>query len=113
ISMEQPKQAVSSAQLSLAHFRALRLFCGLGAALLGTAALVGWLTGMPALASVGAAYMPMAPNTALAFVALGIALAVLVVSAIQPWAWWTARVAAGFVALLGSLRLCEFLPGAP
>jgi two-component system NtrC family sensor kinase len=49
---------------------------GLGAAVaaVGAAALAGWAAGLPALRGIRASYIPMAPNTALAFVALGAAL---------------------------------------
>src|SRR6266852_3445331 len=102
--MEQPKQA-------LARYPSLQLFCGLGAALLGGTAFVGWLTGVRALASIGFAYMPMDPNTALAFVALGVAITLLVRAPLPRWALEAARLAAGGVAILASLRLCEFFPG--
>lgn len=119
--MEQPKDA-------LPHFLILRLYCGLGAALLGGAAILGWLSGVRALASIGSAYIPMAPNTALAFAALGMAVVVLIRAPVNRlphappqsgeagkvrgrWAVETARFAAGLVAVLVGLRLCEFLPG--
>ncbi len=76
--MEQLKEAVPSAQLSLPHFPRLRLLCGLAVALLGTGTLVGWLAGVRALTGLGTSYMPMAPNSALAFLALGTALAAYV-----------------------------------
>jgi len=49
------------------------MVCSLVAAVLGGVSIVGWLTGMEALASVRAHYIPMAPTTALAFAVLGFA----------------------------------------
>src|SRR6266851_10389765 len=108
IFMERPNEALLSRKLFLSHYPSLRLFCGLGVALLGAAAFLGWLTGMRALASIGSTYIPMAPNTALAFVVLGTALAILVRTPSSRWTLETARLAAGLVAVLASLRLCEF-----
>jgi PAS domain S-box-containing protein len=53
----------------------------------------------------------MAPNAALAFVALGTALALLLRAPLARAALATARGLAGAVAVVESLRLCEFLPG--
>ncbi len=105
---KEPLLAEPSASLPLLR---LQFCCGLGAALLGTLALLGWLTGMRVLASLGVAYMPMAFNTALAFAALGTAIVLLASTPLPPWRLAAARAAASLVAVLVTLRLCEFLPG--
>jgi PAS domain S-box-containing protein len=55
----------------------------------------------------------MAPNTALAFMALGAALALLVRTPLPRWVLKGVQVAGGLVAIVVSLRLCEFVPGVP
>jgi PAS domain S-box-containing protein len=109
--MQLLKEAVPPEQLSLPHFPRFRLLCGLAVILLGSATLVGWLTGARALAGFGTSYLPMAPDTAVAFLALGTALAVLIRQPVPRWALWVARLEAGGVAVLASLRLCEHVPG--
>lgn len=47
---------------------------GAGAVMVSGAALLGWLTGWTLMASIRAGYIPMAPNTALSLLALGLAL---------------------------------------
>jgi PAS domain S-box-containing protein len=51
--------------------------CGAATASIGVLALAGWVTGLRELAGVSVNWIPMAPNTALAFVALGTALALV------------------------------------
>lgn len=51
--------------------------CGAATASIGALAMAGWVTGLRELASVGDEWIPMAPNTAFAFVALGTALALV------------------------------------
>jgi two-component system NtrC family sensor kinase len=84
--------------------------CGIAVAVVGIAALAGWATGHPALLGLRASYIPMAPNTALAFIVLGSGL-LLVVSG-----WRGGRQSAGLgavlVGLVGLLRLIEFTSGA-
>ncbi len=48
--------------------------CAVGTIILGAAALAGWALGFRILAMLGRDYIPMAPSTALAFLALGSAL---------------------------------------
>jgi PAS domain S-box-containing protein len=76
-------------------------------AIIGGLALLGWLTRIPALTTLGFASIPMAPNTALAFLVLGTALAVLVRDAASPWTMWWIRLSAGLVVLVASSRLAE------
>ncbi len=76
----------------------------------GVAALVGWATGHPVLLGLRANYIPMAPNTALAFIVLGLGLFATV------GGWREGRRLAGLgsvlVGLVGILRLSEFAGGA-
>ncbi len=78
-------------------------------ALAGGAALLGWATNQPILLGLRASYIPMAPNTALAFVVLGLGLAV-VVSAWR-WARGIAGVGATLVGAIGVLTLGEYATG--
>ena len=60
-----------------ASYRRTTQACGALVALVGAAALAGWLTGRPVLLGLRANYIPMAPNTALAFIVLGLGLFVV------------------------------------
>ncbi|MCX6910766.1 MAG: PAS domain S-box protein, partial [Verrucomicrobia bacterium] len=51
--------------------------CGAATASIGALALAGWVTGLRELAGVSEDWIPMAPNTALAFIALGTAMALV------------------------------------
>jgi PAS domain S-box-containing protein len=51
--------------------------CGAATASIGVLALAGWVTGLRDLAGVSRDWIPMAPNTAVAFIALGTALALI------------------------------------
>ena len=57
--------------MSPSVYRRVSLGCALCAMLLGALTLIGWTTGMEALASIRRNYIPMAPSTALAFAILG------------------------------------------
>jgi two-component system NtrC family sensor kinase len=83
--------------------------CGGMVAILGAAALVGWAIDHPVLLGVRADYIPMAPNTALAFVVLGLGLAGAVGD--RRGGRGLAGPAAALVALIGILRLCEYSTG--
>jgi signal transduction histidine kinase len=74
----------------------------------GFAALVGWATGDPVLLGLRASYIPMAPNTALAFIALGLGLFGIAVGG--RGGRWLAGTAAASVALVSVLRLIEYAP---
>jgi signal transduction histidine kinase len=75
----------------------------------GLAALVGWWTGNPVLLGLRVQYIPMAPNTALAFIALGTALAA--VASGRRLACRVAGLVGLLVGLLVALKLSEFLGG--
>ncbi|MCL5421159.1 MAG: PAS domain S-box protein, partial [Nitrospirae bacterium] len=62
---------------SLIPFKFFSQLCGLIAAGLGVVAIVGWLTGWRILSGIRTDYIPMAPNTALSFIVLGISLCAL------------------------------------
>jgi len=55
-------------------FERVALSCGVIAAVIGGMGLVGWASGLQVLAGVRVDYIPMAPNTALAVILLGVAL---------------------------------------
>ncbi len=85
--------------------------CGAAAAALGAATLVGWGVDYPLLRSIGTTFPPMPPDTALAFVILGIVL--ITVARAQPPRWGLhlarAGLAVGIVYI--SLRLTELMMG--
>ena len=63
---------------SLVSFRFFSQLCGFIAGALGVVAIVGWLMGWRILTSIRAEYIPMAPNTSLSFIVLGISLCTLI-----------------------------------
>ncbi|MBX2990202.1 MAG: PAS domain S-box protein [Bacteroidetes bacterium] len=87
--------------------RRVAWICALLAAAIGGAAIAGWIWGSRALTSFDAHYIPMAPNTAIFFLLLGISTFLL---------WFPARInlliirlVGLFVVLLSFMRLCEFV----
>src|SRR5437016_1005001 len=58
------------------YHRATRI-CGVATAMIGLAALAGWLTGVRVLTGIRPEFIPMAPNSALAFIILGSVLCAL------------------------------------
>ena len=89
-------------------YRRVSLLGALLAALLGALTLVGWLTGLEALASIRRNYIPMAPSTALAFTILGSVMLVPGGSSI-----WRiiSRALIGGVAVVAVGKLFEFFSG--
>jgi signal transduction histidine kinase len=75
----------------------------------GVAALTGWATGHPILLGLRANYIPMAPNTALAFIVLGSGL----IAVVSGWRGGRrlAVLGAVLVGLVGVLRLGEYASG--
>jgi hypothetical protein len=57
-----------------AGFGAVVAFSGGAASFVGLLALSGWITGLRTLAGIRSDYLPMSPDTALAFVFLGLIL---------------------------------------
>ena len=78
-------------------------------ALAGVAVLAGWMTGEPILLGLRSNYIPMAPNTALAFIVLGVALIVLPASRLGGRV--IAACGAGLVGFVGLLRFFEYAAG--
>ncbi|QDV34481.1 sensor histidine kinase [Tautonia plasticadhaerens] len=86
----------------------IALGCGVASATLATAALIGWATGRPALMGIREDYIPMAPNTALGFLTLGIALVVSEGGA-APSSAWRRRYAGASALLAGAVCALRFL----
>ena len=80
---------------------------GAASAAIGVAALAGWATGNLFLMGLRDRYIPMAPNTAFGFVALGLALVALGVGGNRQR--WGVLLASAGVGLIGVLRLSEFV----
>jgi signal transduction histidine kinase len=100
---------VEQTQLAQSACRVAAQVWGTLVVTLATAALAGWALGHPVLLGLRASYIPMAPNTALAFVVLDLGLLAIVGS----WrgAHWIAGLGALLVGLVGLLRLIEFATG--
>ena len=79
------------------------------AAMIGIAALVGWLIGSMVLAGAVAGYIPVAPNSGLCFLLLGGALCAI--GGPIRRARTVATTAAGLVLLIAGARLLEYLAG--
>ncbi|MFN2577493.1 MAG: PAS domain S-box protein [Pyrinomonadaceae bacterium] len=81
--------------------------CGVAVILISVAALIGWFVGSTTLKGIRSAYIPMAPNTALVFVLIGLAL--IIISSIskpfEKFAWVTIAAAAVLVVA----RMSEYL----
>src|SRR5574341_1899031 len=84
--------------------------CGLVPSTIGVIALVGWLTGSEILTSFDFDYIPMAPNTALAFLLLGLSLLLLVATR-NPKGFLIVRLGSALVFILSTVRLAEFILG--
>ena len=83
-------------------FRIIPLICALLAIALGLLTLIGWISGVPLLASVRANYIPMAPSTAFCFTLIGVGLiAHLLKAALR----WIPRVVASVVLAVELLAL--------
>lgn len=83
--------------------------CGLAVGCVGIAALVGWKTHRTVLSSLRSSYIPMAPNTALAFLILGIAL--WAIGGEKSWARRFAALGSFVVGAISALRMVEYLSG--
>ena len=79
--------------------------CGLIAAGLGVFAIVGWLMGWRILSGIRADYIPMAPNTALSFIVLGISLWALITE--RTWGLKLSRIGATVIFVLALVRFTE------
>jgi two-component system NtrC family sensor kinase len=85
----------------------LKTVCGLVVAVIGLSALAGWGTGHRLLSAIRPDYMPMAPNTAVGFLLLGIALVTMPGDAGSVWRKVVTVGAAGFVAGLVGFALAD------
>ncbi|MDC4203941.1 MAG: ATP-binding protein [Candidatus Manganitrophus sp.] len=83
--------------------------CGWIVCAIGGVALLGWMIRFHLLASIRLEYIPMAPNTALAFVMLGSALLLQVHRPDSPWGRKLGRGGSGFVLVLAALTLGQHL----
>jgi len=84
---------------------------GASAAALGLLTLLGWATGRGRLMSLGPGLIPMAPNTALAFLVLGSALWLLPGPGGRRRVRWSIAPGVVSVLLIVALRLAEYLAG--
>ncbi|MCA1642007.1 MAG: bifunctional diguanylate cyclase/phosphodiesterase [Acidobacteria bacterium] len=92
------------------HYELIPQVCGRLVTALGGGALVGWFVGSPTLRGFRAGYIPMAPNTALVFLLVGLLIAAL--PRMSPNTARLARAGAILTAALVSARLCEYATGA-
>lgn len=83
--------------------------CGGIVICIGIMTLLGWALDLHLLASIRSNYIPMAPNTAAAFVALGITLLVFIRCFANRILRWCARVSTVSVLLLCSSTLVQYL----
>jgi hypothetical protein len=86
----------------------LKTVCGLVVTAIGLSALAGWGTGHRVLSGIRPDYIPMAPNTAVGFLLLGIALVTMPGNAGGVWRRALAVGGAGFVAGLVAFALAEY-----
>ncbi|MBI5683698.1 MAG: PAS domain S-box protein [Verrucomicrobia bacterium] len=84
--------------------------CGAATASIGALALAGWVTGLRELAGVSDQWIPMAPNTAVAFIALGSALSLVQHGGHR--SILVARLLSATVCTVVLLRLSESVTGA-
>src|SRR5262245_24338587 len=109
--MNEHRLALPTLERSPSRFRKVGQLCGGVAAIGGAAACVGWAASSRWLVSFAASYGPMALDTALAFVLLGVALAALARPRQTRGMAWLVRGAALVVLLYVTLRLCELVMG--
>ena len=85
-------------------FRIIPLICALLAIALGLLTLIGWISGVPLLASVRANYIPMAPSTAFCFTLIGVGL---IAHLLKAALGWIPRVVASVVLAVACAKLVE------
>jgi two-component system, NtrC family, sensor kinase len=86
----------------------LKTGTGVAVAAIGLATLAGWLTDNRVLAGLARQFIPMAPNTAIGFLLLGVALLAMPNEGRARWRIATGGAAAAVVVLLASARLLEY-----
>ena len=91
----------------LARYTRVSQACGAMVSLIGVAALAGWLTESATLRGFRAAYIPMAPNTAVVFVLIGLCL--IVIGSRARRFPRLARVAIAVATVLVMARMSEYL----
>src|SRR5947208_13850406 len=89
-------------------FRIIPLICASLTITLGLLTFIGWISGLPLLASVRAKYIPMAPSTALCFSFIGTGL---IVHLWRPTWRWIPRSGALVVLAIACAKLIEVLGG--
>ena len=89
-------------------FRTVPLVCASLTVSLGLMTFIGWISGLPLLASVRAKYIPMAPSTALCFSLLGIGL---LRQLQRPPLRWLPRMLTAVVLISACAKLVEVLTG--
>ncbi len=114
---------MGTAELSWRTLRRTPQACGAASVGIGAAALVGWATKQPLLLGLRANYIPMAPNTALAFLILGAGLFAIAsgqargpeslgpTAGRKRWGGRFAGLGAALVGLIAGLRLSEYATG--
>ena len=89
-------------------FRIVPLSCASLTIALGLLTLIGWVSGLPLLASVRAKYIPMAPSTALCFSLIGIGL---ITHILKSTLRWIPRAAGCVVLVIAIAKLVEISAG--
>ncbi len=89
-------------------YRSIALGCASLTLVFACLTFIGWISGLPLLASVRARYIPMAPSTALCFTLLGVGL-ILFARGITPRLF--PRLLASAVLVVGLTKLIEFMGG--
>jgi signal transduction histidine kinase len=79
--------------------------CGGIVAMIGVIAIVGWVIGSPLLTGIEPYYVPMAPNTAIAFIILGISLYAFVT--VEKWGITVSRTGAFLVFVLSVIHFSQ------
>ncbi len=87
-------------------------FSGGAASFVGLLALSGWITGLRVLASIRSDYIPMSPDTALAFVLLGLILILHVRTQERGWSKLFVSAIIAFVSIYGLLKSTEYFVNA-
>jgi serine phosphatase RsbU (regulator of sigma subunit) len=89
-------------------FRIIPLICASLTIALGLLTFIGWISGLPLLASVRAKYIPMAPSTAFCFSLIGIGL---IVHLLRAALRWLPRAFASLVLAMACAKLVEVFGG--
>ena len=89
-------------------FRIILLICATLTIALGLLTFIGWISGLPLLASVRAKYIPMAPSTAFCFSLIGIGL---IVHLLRAALRWLPRAFASLILAMACAKLVEVFGG--